>query len=105
MKKTAVAVRQLAHAKFLEQSFFHFAAQVTGQHADAQLQVERHKGGPVDFQILARQPEALEKITQLLFELCINGAAAFAIDGDEHRVPASRPAPRRDCALHIGMPL
>ena len=70
-----------------------------------QLDLERDEARRVDLEVVAGQPVALEERAQLVFERGIDRVAAAPVDGDEHRVPAAGPAPRRDRALHARLAL
>ena len=81
------------------------AAHEAGRDADRQLELERHELRRVDLDVVPGEPERVQERAQLVLERVVDRAAADAVDGDEDRVPAPGPAPRRARLLHLGVPL
>ena len=64
-----------------------------------------HEDGRFDFEVVSGQPELFQKVPDPRPERVVHGLAALALHGDEHGVPAARPAQRRLRPLHLRMAL
>src|ERR1700754_3354835 len=100
MEEAGPAAGQPPGTENVEQPLFDIGREIARPGTDVQLDVERHGDRRVDLDIVAGQPVAFYESAKLVFELCVDAAPAAPVDGDEHRVPASGPAPRRYGALH-----
>ena len=105
MEEPSAPIGQVNRAEDLQQCGIHRVVEITRRNTHGQGDVERHEARRVDLEIVASQPELLQKAPQLGLERDIDRTSAFPIDGDEHRVPAPGPAPGRRGLLHLGMAL
>jgi hypothetical protein len=76
-----------------------------GQHAHQHLDLEWHVAGTVHLQVVSGEPVALQMLPQLFLEAGVDGTPTEAIDREEDRVPAPRPADSGRGALHLGVAL
>ena len=100
MKQSEGAVGAHAVRQRVEQRAPHVAAEMTVIDADQQVDLERDMDRLAQGDVVAGHAIAVQRGHRIGGERRIHRQAAFAIDGDEHGVPAAGPAQPGGRALH-----
>src|SRR6185312_16502306 len=94
MEESACAASELTIAERLKHGLLYVSAEMIRGYADIDDQIERYKNRRINFQVITGLCELGHPVAHPLRHLRRYVIASYRINGDEHRVPASRPAER-----------